>query len=326
MRIQRTTGPRLRRGVARIGRRTSFGDRRSTLRGRLLILIPALLLPLLVLPSGSAAADSNCSLHTCNAEDPVAAGCDADPGKTTLDVVTDGSGSEAQLRYSPLCNAMWARNAIDGDPPASVDWETVLESKSAVPGSPTIDSYYFGADGWTPMMDSARLNRACMKVITGGGGPYVCTAWWLPRISYGNVLEIPQGAPSALDTTCPYGERYWASGVSGSGSWGVTWHVSGLVPWGWYHIAADVRCDGTATNALYDVDDPSGGRHWFQVDQLVYDWAPLGSGTWQADGGGNLTVRLSDGKNPNGQVVAASLSITQQSGGIHCPCPSDAQR
>lgn len=284
---------------------------------RLLLILTAALAPvLLALAPAHPAVAASCLGDTCTGQDPVAAGCDLDTAKTTLDQVSDlGGGRWVQLRYSPLCNAMWARLVLSGDGPVTYDWTGFIEAKSLRPGGSPIRLGATLATGWTLMTDSALTSRAC---IQAPNEPYRCTAWWLPRISGTRALLIPQGEASSLDTTCPYGERYWASGVSGSGSFGATWYVSGLVPWTWYNLSADVRCDGTATSVLYDVDDPSGARTWFLVNQLVTDWAPLG--TWETDGNGNLTVRISNGKSPNGQVVVAGLNVTGT--GRHCPCPT----
>ncbi len=291
------------------------------MRLRRLLLIPVALV--LVVPNLAplpASAAAGCFMQTCNGRDPSDMNCDNDAQR--LDQVQDGQDFLAYLDYSPACNAFWGRGVFIGsDGPVRI-WAIVLETKSAVPGAPLSD-YSTTTQSWTPMGESVRVARACIQEVSPVLGAYLCTAWWLPRVAYnGSMLEIPQGSPSALDTACPYGERYWAWGTGPTSSWGATWHVSGLVPWGWYRIEADVRCDGTATSVLYDVDDPAGGRHWFRVNQLAYDWAPLSSGTWQADGNGTLTVRVSNAQYPNGQVVAAGLSVAHVPSGVHCPCPS----
>lgn len=90
----------------------------------------------------------------------------ADDAKTVK--TASGAGESVELRYSPQCRTVWARNG-------SFEFWVERQSPHATEVSYPSNT---GGDSWTAMLnDAGMLSRACVGVPYSDGGS-VCTGWY----------------------------------------------------------------------------------------------------------------------------------------------------
>jgi hypothetical protein len=121
-----------------------------------------------------------CGSTTCNGDDPQDSGCSA--GATTIDdFVSEQDGyAYVELRYSPACNAAWARWTV-GAPGMPKHRYLKLQVWNASSGGTMIaamtkllpSSTGNGAVYWTAMYSFTYWVQACVKTSSGNGP---CTA------------------------------------------------------------------------------------------------------------------------------------------------------
>jgi hypothetical protein len=134
---------------------------------------------LFFLLAGVPNASATCSGAACQGQDPQATGCSA--GAVDLSDITYYSNYRVQLRYSSVCNAVWARLTVirAGD---CAPWLPDVEVRKYSSSSSSEGSYlYKGVGGpgwscydglvyWTPMSGSFSQYwfRACYNGFVGG--------------------------------------------------------------------------------------------------------------------------------------------------------------
>jgi hypothetical protein len=136
----------------------------------------SLLLALALSPAGAgarpaAAAGVGCDYNrSCTGKDPQAMGCSADA--YTMDSVTPaGGGTSVELRYSPACFAVWARDFDEG-------WEFSTQGSTTNGGRPIVTEVLNGGS-WTAAVSFKLWTRACVRPA---GYPqdestWSCTNW-----------------------------------------------------------------------------------------------------------------------------------------------------
>jgi hypothetical protein len=130
----------------------------------------------------SPAAAASCHRDGCNGQDPQAAGCDADAYNIASFRYGNANpylqGAWMELRYSPACDAAWAR-ATEGDcfgmwRPCGFALEIAGgEAQQSVSGGPG------PGQRWSAMWSFRQYVRACFTAYSkdGSSSPDGCTAW-----------------------------------------------------------------------------------------------------------------------------------------------------
>jgi hypothetical protein len=247
------------------------------------------------LPASAAAA--TCHNWGCYGQDDLRTNCNQD-----AQIVAHVAWAE--LMYSHTCEAAWVR----GNP--GIGASLTMWVQNVAGQSESVQSSWWGGLVHSAMVPDWGQHYGAEACTDGGPQGYECTGYVTPPSTGSGTTSSHNfsywGTPTAYDTNCPWGPRYWANGVSGNGTWGAGMQLTGLPGYSWVHIFVDVRCDGTATNALYEVSDAN-GNHWFRVNQLTQDFADLGY--WETNAWGNVLVQTWNGSSPGGQVVATGFTI-----------------
>jgi hypothetical protein len=136
----------------------------------------------LVVPTAAMAAAA-CNSSSCNGRDPHSTGCDV--GAYDLDNFTSPIDGYAyvQLRYSPSCNAAWARLTTGSSGMPSHSYLTLNVYHTASGGSPAAEylkkvtdstnNWGSGVVSWSYMNSYTDYVQACLKNIYEDGP---CTA------------------------------------------------------------------------------------------------------------------------------------------------------
>ncbi|EFE72515.1 predicted protein [Streptomyces viridosporus ATCC 14672] len=122
--------------------------------------------------STQAAAAPACKGASCNGKNPNTTGCDKDAVTPAGAVARSaGGGPAVQMRYSKMCNAVWARF----ESAANSNFRGKLEIKNGKPyvfhASPNYPAY-------TKMVNASLATRPCVEHYDGAGGSWACTEKW----------------------------------------------------------------------------------------------------------------------------------------------------
>ncbi|WP_344485743.1 DUF2690 domain-containing protein [Nonomuraea monospora] len=108
----------------------------------------------------AAASAAGCSWEGCNGLDPQAMGCNGSSTQTLDTIWPDRGGIKLELRYSPTCQAVWARyyNGINGNYGRAEihgcgdNWCRI--ARKTIAG-------YAGETNWTTMLSWSYRVKAC---------------------------------------------------------------------------------------------------------------------------------------------------------------------
>ncbi|GAA3378593.1 hypothetical protein GCM10020367_58730 [Streptomyces sannanensis] len=119
-----------------------------------------------------AAAAAGCQSSGCTGKNPATMGCAAD-ARTIASVSAPGGGGYAELRYSPACNAAWARQLPDSDPV----WRVRIQGSSSNDGTPDV-TYIDGSNAYyTLMVSYTWYVRAGAEQTVTDPGAWNNTSW-----------------------------------------------------------------------------------------------------------------------------------------------------
>lgn len=119
-----------------------------------------------------AAAAVGCTGTGCTGKNPATMGCATD-ARTVASVNAPGGGGFAELRFSPACNAAWARQPADSDP----GWRVRIQGSSANDGTTDL-TYVDGSNAYyTLMVSFTWYVRAGAEATMTSPGSWNNTTW-----------------------------------------------------------------------------------------------------------------------------------------------------
>jgi hypothetical protein len=123
--------------------------------------------------SAPASAMATCNGNDCTGKNPDAYGCGGDA--QTLDKVTPaGGGTVIELRYSPKCNAAWAKDTL------THSWHFSIQGSVANGGPPVLYMNWACCENYTAMISFTYFVRACARPATypiDDQSSWTCTRW-----------------------------------------------------------------------------------------------------------------------------------------------------